>query len=289
MPVIPASNWVTASGGEHFLPGGKAGCAHLTSYTVEYREWGSGAPLVLVPGLAGGMQLLGPLIRILKSHFRVITYQLRGEDNCFALRRPFGLDDLVEDLHELVDTLRLESPTIMGVSFGGVLALEYAARYPYRLENLIVQGTGARFEPGLMQRVAKTVLSRFPLPNDNPFINQFFNLLFGRPQKQNSLFHFVTRQCWQTDQSVMAHRLKLLEGYDMQPRLGRIRVPSLILVGKRDVFVSPNSLQLLSQELEKACVIRLPSSGHLASITHPRMVADLAHRFCRDGAGTLVR
>ena len=61
-------------------------------------------------------------------------------------------------------------------------------------------------------------LSRFPLPFDNPFVNQWFNLFFGRAQGQDPLFHFVTRQCWQTDQSVMSHRFRLAEAFDMGAR-----------------------------------------------------------------------
>src|SRR5580765_3387653 len=146
---------------------------HLRNYSANYREWGEGSPLILVPGLAGGYELLGPLARLLSTRFRVISYQLRGEDDCFALRQRFGLQDLVSDLAEFLDWHRLESPIVMGVSFGGVLAMEFAARYPHRLEQLIVQGVGARYERGLLPRVASAVLSRFQLPADNPFINQF--------------------------------------------------------------------------------------------------------------------
>src|SRR5712692_10604664 len=129
-----------ASCGAGFSPGvGATGCAHLTHYSAEYREWGEGPPLVLVPGLAGGFELLGPLARILAQHFRVISYQLRGEDDCFALRQRFDLADLVEDLREFLDWMGLESPNVLGVSFGGTLALELAARYPHRLNTLTVQ------------------------------------------------------------------------------------------------------------------------------------------------------
>ena len=114
----------------------------------------------------------------------MFSYQLRGENDCFVLRHPFDLDDLVEDLAELLDALRLETPTIMGLSFGGIIALKFAIRYPHRLNRLIVQGVGARYERGLIHQIASTVLSRFPLPADSPFVNQFFNLLFGGKQKQ---------------------------------------------------------------------------------------------------------
>lgn len=279
-----SSNWLCASSAQ-FTPEIKVrGVAQLANYTVEYFEWGDGPPLVLVPGLAGGVGLLGPLVRELSKKFRVISYQLRGEDNCFALRRPFGMMDLVEDLHEFVDWHCLESPTLLGVSFGGALALEFAARYPYRLQNLIVQGAGARFEPGLIQRVAKTVLSRFPLPFDSPFINQFFNLLFGGAQKQDALFHFVTAQIWQTDQSVIAHRLQLVEEYDMTERLPRIRVPTLVLVGERDLLVSRRSLRVLENGIPAANFVKLDGCGHLAFVTHPGLVANRIEEFVPETA-----
>jgi len=268
---------------EEFSAGaGRSGYAHLTHYTANYREWGEGPPLVLIPGLAGGYGLLGPLARLLASRFRVISYQLRGEDDCFALRQRFDLNDLVTDLAEFIDWHRLESPLVMGVSFGGVLALEFAARYPHRLQQLIVQGAGGRYEDGLLPRVAKAVLSRFPLPSDNPFINQFFNLLFGGKQKPGPLFAFVTQQCWQTDQSVMAHRLRLLEGYDLGRRVERIRVPSLVVAGERDLLVSEKSLDQLERGLSRGEVCRLTDCGHLAFVTHPERVAAEVERFAGD-------
>ena len=274
-----STSWLASTGAEFSAGSGLRGCAQLTHYTVEYREWGEGPPLVLVPGLAGGFELLGPLARLLPRHYRVISYQLRGEDNCFALRQPFDVNDLIGDLAEFLDWLCLESPTVLGVSFGGMLALEFAARYPYRLDRLVVQGCGARFERGLLQQVAGTVLSRFPLPADNPFINQFFNLLFGSRQKKDAMFDFVTRQCWQTDQSVMAHRFRLVEAHDIKPRLGRIRVPTLVLSGDRDVLVSTRSLSELCEGLPRAEFIRLPGCGHLAFVTKPALVAEKVRQF----------
>jgi 3-oxoadipate enol-lactonase len=229
--------------------------------------------------MAGGFELLGPLARLLAEQYRVISFQLRGEDDCFALRRRFGLADLVNDLAEFLDWHCLERPALCGVSFGGVLGLEFAARFPNRLRALAVQGAGARFERGLLQQIAGVILSRYPLPTDNAFVNQFFNLLFGARQKPSPLFEFVTRQCWQTDQSVMAHRFHLVEHLDLTRRLERIQVPTLVLAGDRDLLVSERSLQNLSSGIADSSCVRLAGCGHLAFVTHPERVAREVRQF----------
>jgi pimeloyl-ACP methyl ester carboxylesterase len=250
----------------------------LPNYSAPFCEWGSGRPLVLVPGLAGGYDLLGPLAAELAQHYHVISYQLRGEDDCFVLRRRFGLRDLVNDLQQFIGWLGLERPIVCGVSFGGVLALEYAALFPHAVEAIGLQGVGVRYERGLLQRIASLVLSGYPLPPNSPFVNQFFNLLFGSRQSR-PVFEFVTRQCWQTDQSVMAHRLRLVERCDLAPRLGRVTPPARVLAGERDLLVSPASLEELANGLHDGGGELLPHCGHLAFVTHPRLVAEKWHAF----------
>lgn len=277
-----SAEWLRSTSSRFRASGGISGCAQLTHYTASYSEWGEGQPLILVPGMAGGYELLGPVAKALSKDFRVISYQLRGEDNCFALRQPFGMAELVNDLHEFIEWLCLENPTIVGVSFGGLVALEFAARFPHCLSNLIVQGVGGRFEKTLLQQVAGAVLARFPLPADSPFVNQFFNLLFGGAQKKNALVEFVTRQIWQTDQSVMAHRFQIVEAYQVDRRLERIRVPTLVLAGDRDVLVSQRSLHELFHGIAGAQMARLANCGHLAFATHPDLVAEKVRQFMAD-------
>ena len=97
-------------------------------------------------------------------------------------------------------------------------------------------GAGIGNDRGLLQRVAGWVLSSYPLPSDNAFVNQFFNLLFGGRHNPGPLFEFVTQQCWQTDQSVMAQRFRLVESFHMDDRLRKVRVPALVLTGERDIL-----------------------------------------------------
>ena len=252
----------------------------MSNYTATYREWGEGPPLILIPGLAGGIDLAAPLAELLSRRFRVISYQLRGEEDCFALRRRFGVPDLVRDLAEFIEWHGLERPHVLGLSFGGVVGLEYAARYPNRLASLSVQGVGTRLESTLLKLVAGLVLSGYPLPADNPFVNQFFRLLFGRKPQSAALLDFVVRHCWQTDQSVMMHRFRLIRKHDLRPRLQRIQNPVQILSAPRDVFVSDASLRDLCRGIAAARFVPLERGGHLAFLVQAEHVANEVMKFC---------
>ena len=257
---------------------GSHGVADLRFYNAEFCEWGAGEPLVLVPGLAGGIDLIEPLARRLAERFHVIAYQLRGESDCFALRRRFGLNDLASDLAEFITWRRLERPFVLGVSFGGAIALKFAARNSERIAALGLQGVGMRFESNLVQRIASMVLSSYPLPKDCAFFNQFFNVLFGHKASASQLEH-VTRTCWQTDQSVMSHRLRLLRRLDFQDLLPQVCVPTMVVGGEKDILVSRKNAQELACALPYGRHTLIKKAGHLAPISHVEETAGALEQF----------
>lgn len=246
----------------------KTGFVQLADgYTAEYIEAGAGDPIVLVPGLAGGMQLLTPLIDELSQNYRVITYQLRGEERGLFERR-FGFRQLVADLGQVIDRFCLERPGLIGVSFGGAIALEYATRHSSKLSFLAIQGATDRYDLGLFGDVARKMLDRVPLPLDNPFINQFFSVLIGSRRKAGDQFDFIVDTCWRTDQTVMSQRFAMLEEYDVHERIETLRTPTLVLGGERDVVVSSQDAAKFAKNAPNATYAEITSAGHLAFVTH---------------------
>ena len=247
---------------------------------IEVVRLGRGEPLVLVPGLAGSWKLLLPLAQRLARHNHVVLAGLRGDASRWGDLEshscPTGdIADYAHDLAFLIDHLGLEQPAVAGVSFGGAVALEYAARNPHRLSALVLSGVEARFRRTIGSKIARLALERFPLPSDNPFINQFFHLLYGAKPEPGPLVDFVVDRIWETDQSIMAQRLAQLEQFDVSDRLSNVDVPTLVLAGAKDVIVPVARQQAMAREISEARFATIENAGHLAFLTH-------RSRFARD-------
>lgn len=250
---------------------------------VEVVEIGRGEPIVLVPGLAGGWKLLAPLARSLARNHRVILYGLRDEFDPLSTRPATQIGDLARDLDGLIGELGLERPAVFGVSFGGAVALEFAVDHPHRVGRLILSGIEARFRTTLGSTIARRVLERFPLPADNPFVNQFFNLFHGGKPGPGPMARFLVERCWETDQGVMARRLAMLDGFDVSDRLWRLDAPTLILAGTRDVVVPASRQEALASSIAGARFEAIEGAGHIGFLTHSADVARHVEGLCRGG------
>lgn len=264
---------------------GRLNQLRLGGELVDVLRIGRGEPIVLVPGLAGSWKLVLPLARRLAKHFEVITYGLPGDR--FPKVRPdrphdpiHNLGGHADDLANLIEQLGLEAPTVFGVSFGGAIALETAVEYPHRIGGLIVHGAESRFRSKLGGSIARRVLERYPLPANSAFVNQFFNLLYGRKPEPGSMVDFVVDRLWETDQKVMAQRLAQLESFDVEDRLWRINVPTLVVAGSKDVIVPANRQRELARDIAGASFETIEGAGHIGFLTHGAEVCRAVRRHC---------
>ncbi len=247
---------------------------------------GDGEPIVIVPGMAGGWRLVAPLAaRLADCGFEAIICGLRGDGSALVpANRIQSVADLAADLGRLIETMRLERPTVLGISFGGAVALEWAVARPHRLGGLVLHGVDSRFEPNVGSMVTRHVLERFPLPSNNLFLNQFFNILHGCKPEPGPLVDFVIERCWETDQSVVAQRLRALEEFDVTERLERIDAPTLVLGGSRDVVVPTKRQQVLARSIPGARFIGLEGAGHIGFLTHAEETVRHVTRHVRAGS-----
>jgi pimeloyl-ACP methyl ester carboxylesterase len=257
----------------------------LRSYTARYFSLGhpEAPPLIVVPGLAGGMDLALPIARRLAAQFSVKVLQPRGEDDPSSLTPRTSLEELALDLVDFQESLGFERPLVMGLSFGGLAALQAASMFPGRFGGVVVQGVGPRMAHWALHQVATEALCRIHLPTDSGFVNQFFNLLFGTSWVVPELRQAVTRMCWRTDQGVMARRYLLAEQFDLEALVVGLRqVPLLIQTAAHDVIVSPEAWKPWRRVLPRMTLQSIERAGHLAFLTHIGQIAEQVERFaCR--------
>lgn len=115
--------------------------AHVNGIWLNHREQGEGEPLLLVMGLGAPWQGWEPQLEAFSRQYRVICFDNRGVG---ASDKPVGrytVSQLMEDTRGLLDHLRIERAHVVGVSMGGMVAMELAARYPQRVGSLVLAAT----------------------------------------------------------------------------------------------------------------------------------------------------
>src|SRR5215510_13994505 len=100
---------------------------------------GSGAPIVIVPGIQGRWEWMKPAVDALAGRCRVITFSLADEPTCGGRFDPsHGFDSYVEQVTEAMDLAGVASAVVAGVSYGGLVAAAFAARHPERVSGLVL-------------------------------------------------------------------------------------------------------------------------------------------------------
>ena len=103
-----------------------------------YEEHGAGEPLLLVPGFGTGLWIWYRQVPAFAERFRTIVFDPRGVARTAAPDEPFTMRDLADDLAALLEELKVEKAHVLGASFGGFVAQEFALAHPERTRSLIL-------------------------------------------------------------------------------------------------------------------------------------------------------
>ena len=138
--------------------------ADLTDARLYYELFGSGEPLLLIPGLGATCRTWDPILPGLSERFSVVCVDNRGAGRSSSKRSPHTVSDFSSDLLELLDTLQLDRCHVAGLSMGGVVAQRLAVDHPSRVSRLVLISCTHQFGPYLRQvaNLLGQTLRRFP-------------------------------------------------------------------------------------------------------------------------------
>jgi pimeloyl-ACP methyl ester carboxylesterase len=103
---------------------------------VYYERAGSGSPLLFFNGSGGTLESSAPLIDRFRQHFDVLAHDQRGLGRTSIPAGPYTMADYAADAAALLDDVGWDQCAMVGVSFGGMVAQEFAATWPTRVTRL---------------------------------------------------------------------------------------------------------------------------------------------------------
>ena len=279
---------------------------------------GSGAPVVVIPGIQGRWEFMAPAIDALARRHRVLTFPLSGEpDAACRFDAADGIDNYTRQTLEVLDQAQLPGAVICGVSFGGLAAIRFAAQHPQRTRALVLvstPGPGWRIKPR-HQLYAKApwlfgalFLAELPwrlrpelaaaLPERGPrarFAWQQIATIIGsgvstrRMGQRALMMNSVGLTAAVKARSAVPRsstdsgcpELAGAQARDLAADCARITAPALIVTGEPhlDRVVPVASTLEYATLISGAQAAVIPRSGHVGLVTRPEVFADLIERF----------
>ena len=261
---------------------------------------GTGVPVIVIPGVQGRWEWMKPAIEALGRQGRVITFSLADEPSANArFDEHAGFWNYVEQVREALDESGIERAAICGVSYGGLIAGAFAARYPGRVSALILVSA---LPPSWRPDARVSFYLRFPWLLTPLFCLGSVRLYSEIAAANDTWWSGITAACGAGINVLrhmfhpgrMARRVHLLsselapsgaEGR-IEAEFARVKVPTLVVTGEDSLerVVPPSVTRQYLTIWPHARVETLARTGHLGLITRPNEFAALVSRFAAANA-----
>jgi 3-oxoadipate enol-lactonase len=230
-----------------------------------YEVSGSGDPVVLIHAFSVDRRVWAPQIAALEGRYRVIRYDLRGHGDSTAPATAYAPH---EDLRSVLDTLSIPRATLVGLSAGSTLAIDFAIAYPDRVARLVLAS------PGLNGHVPSP-----PLTWTAPV---FQAAAAGDAEGAARLWAQTPIMALRSDLSAAGTVRELVMAnvklwtYRTNParpltppaigRLAEIKSPTLVILGGEDLPHIKEVAGLLAKGIGGARLVTIPGAGHMVNL-----------------------
>lgn len=213
----------------------------VNGLTMYYELRGDGPPLVLILGLAAGVDEFTSVIDSLARHFRVLAFDNRGAGRTDKPDSPYTIEMMADDTIGLMRAVAVTKAHVVAISMGGRIAIELVSRRPDLVDRLALVSTGAKVRDTLRRRFVMGVLSR---------------LLSWRGEQRQPRYAFE-------------RQLKASGGYDGTAKLASIRVPTRVFHGRDDRSAAYDLAEAMRDAIPGASMETF-RGGHLFFMTGER-------------------
>ncbi|MFF0384685.1 alpha/beta fold hydrolase [Streptomyces sp. NPDC004286] len=246
--------------------------------TLQYRFDGpEDAPvLILGPSLGTTWHMFDRQVPELVKQWRVLRFDLPGHGGAPA--HPAGsVAELATRLLATLDSLGVQRFGYAGCALGGAVGIELALRHPERLASLALVAASPRFgTPDEFRQRGVIVRTNGLDPIARSAPDRWFTGGFAAAQP--AITEWAVQMVRTTDPGCYIAACEALAAFDVRPELGRIGVPTLVLVGSEDQVTGPAEARTLVAGIRDARLAVVPGASHLVPVEQPAAVTDLLVR-----------
>ncbi|HLN08357.1 MAG TPA: poly(3-hydroxyalkanoate) depolymerase [Xanthobacteraceae bacterium] len=242
----------------------------------------SSPPLVVFNGIGANLEMLEPFVAALDD-IEVVAFDVPGIGGSPAPAIPYRYSRLVRLTDRLLTTLGYAGQVdVLGLSWGGMLAQQYAYANAERCRRLILAATssGSIMLPGGISVVSQLADSRRYSDPDH-FKRIAPKIYGGSLRDRPDLIDHHAQRLKPPQGFGYLYQLAALWGWTSLPWLHRLRQPTLILAGSDDPIVPLANAQMLAHLIRRSKLVTI-DDGHLFLITRANEVAPVIRRFLTD-------
>ncbi|MBU2693516.1 alpha/beta fold hydrolase [Pimelobacter sp. 30-1] len=250
---------------------------------LAFRQAGTGAPTVLLHGIGSSSVAFRPQLAALADELRMVAWDAPGYAASSDPEDPLDIDGYVARVEALARDRFGDQPVhLVGVSWGGVLALRTAATRPALVRSLVVIGAslGSGVDPERAQQMHERVAE----------LERVGSARLARRRGPRLLSPGADPQLVEQVVGTMAAALRpagyssaaaVMATTDLTEDVARIVAPTLVLAGAADEVTGPARAREIADRIPGAALALVPGAGHLANQERPALVNAWLRGFTR--------
>lgn len=249
---------------------------------LHYRTLGEGSPIIILHGIFGTSDNWQTFGKQLADEYQVYLLDQRNH-GLSPHSDAFDYSLMSEDLHEFIQHYQLKSPTIIGHSMGGKVAMFYAVSYPEEFEKLVVVDIAPRSYPLHHQHIldAMSAVDLTSATSRSEVEEQMKPFLPDRGVRQ-----FLMKNLKREDNNSFSWKLNLASIRDNIKNVGvavepaaSVEKPALFVRGENSDYIRTEDELLIKEIFPQASVVTIKNAGHWVHAEQPEALYQTLKKF----------
>lgn len=246
--------------------------AYIHSVPLYYVDEGRGVPVVFLHGFPFSHEMWRKQIEVVSTKHRALAYDIRGHGKSYVGEAQFTIEHHVDDLIALLDYWKISRTVIVGLSMGGYITLRALERNPERFLAAVLCDT--KSEPDTNEAKLKRFENMKAVREHGSavFADAFARIVFApesftaRPDEVSLIKNIIAST---PPLSIAGTLLALAARTDTTPSLPSITIPTLILVGEKDITTPPAHAQAMHEKIPGSELHIIPKAAHMSNLENP--------------------